>query len=148
MKMDEQIDHGPIIAQEKITIQGWPVNLIQLKEITAKEGVKILLANLDAWIEGGLKPVEQNHTEATFTKKVEKNDGLLDLEMSKPLENYLKTKAYYPWPGTFFFIAKDDKKIRVIIKESEYKDDAFHILKVIPEGKKEMSYEDFLRGLN
>jgi methionyl-tRNA formyltransferase len=158
MKMDEQIDHGPIIAQEKITIQGWPVNLIQLKEITAKEGVKILLANLDAWIEGGLKPVEQNHTEATFTKKVEKNDGLLDLEMSKPFENYLKTKAYYPWPGTFFFIAKDDhptspelrgtRKIRVIIKESEYKDDTFHILKVIPEGKKEMSYEDFLRGLN
>ena len=147
MKMDEQIDHGPIISQSKIDIKNWPVNLLELKEITAKEGVKILLANLDAWVEGKIKPIEQNHSKATFTKKVEKNDGLLDLETSKPLENYLKTKAYYPWPGTFFFIAKGDQKIRVIIKESEYKDGTFHILKVLPEGKKEMNYEDFLRGL-
>jgi len=147
MKMDEQIDHGPIITQSKIEIPIWPINLIELKEITANEGIKILLANLDAWTKGDIKPVEQNHTEATFTKKVEKNDGLLDLEFGKPYENYLKTKAFYPWPGTFFFITKGEQKIRVIIKESEYKDGVFNILRVLPEGKKEMSYEDFLRGL-
>ena len=147
MKMDEQIDHGPIIAQSKIEIPIWPINILELKEITAKEGVKILLANLNNWIEGKIKTIEQNHIEATFTKKVEKNDGLLDLETSNPFENYLKTKAYYPWPGTFFFVTKGEQKIRVIIKESEYKDGSFHILKVLPEGKKEMSYEDFLRGL-
>jgi methionyl-tRNA formyltransferase len=147
MKMDTEIDHGPIITQSKIEIPNWPVNLIQLKEITAKEGVKMLLNNLDAWVEGKIKPIEQNHSEATFTKKVEKNDGLLDLEMSKPFENYLKTKAYYPWPGTFFFIVKGEQKIRVIIKESKYSDGKFIITRVLPEGKKEMSYEDFLRGL-
>jgi len=147
MEMDEQVDHGPIITQSKIEIPNWPVNLFELKQIMAKEGVKILLANLESWLEGKIKPTEQNHTEATFTKKVEKNDGLLDLEFGKPYENYLKTKAYYPWPGTFFFIDKNGTKIRIVIKDSEYKDGAFHILKVVPEGKKEMSYEDFLRGL-
>jgi methionyl-tRNA formyltransferase len=159
MKMDEQIDHGPIITQSKIEIPNWPVNLIELKSITAKVGIKLFSDNLDAWIKGKIEPVEQNHTEATFTKKVEKNDGLLDLEFGKPYENYLKTKAYYPWPGTFFFIShlspsldKEglgavEKKLRVIIKESEYTDGKFIITKVLPEGKKEMNYEDFLRGL-
>jgi methionyl-tRNA formyltransferase len=170
MKMDEQIDHGPIIAQSKIEIPNWPVNLIELKAITAKVGIKLFIDNLDAWINGKIEPVEQNHAEATFTKKAEKNDGLLDLEFGKPYENYLKTKAYYPWPGTFFFIAKKhnfttpprhqnatppkiggdeaiEKKLRVIIKESEYTDGKFIITKVLPEGKKEMNYEDFLRGL-
>ena len=148
MLMDAEIDHGPIISQSKIEIPNWPVNLVTLKELAAKTGAKLLLDNLPAWIDGKIKPVEQNHEEATFTKKVEKNDGLLDLEFGKPYENYLKTKAFYPWPGTFFFITKDNKKIRVIIKESEYKDGKFIITKVLPEGKKEMSYEDFLRGLN
>jgi methionyl-tRNA formyltransferase len=147
MLMDELVDHGPIIAQIKTGISNWPVNLLELKEITAKAGVKLLITNLDAWIEGKLKPTEQNHDQATFTKKIEKNDGLLDLEFGKPYENYLKTKAYYPWPGTFFFITKGDQKIRVIIKDSEYSDGKFIIKKVLPEGKKEMSYKDFLRGL-
>jgi methionyl-tRNA formyltransferase len=120
---------------------------MELKEIMAKTGVKLLIDNLDSWINKKIEAIEQDHNQATFTKKVEKNDGLLDLEFGKPYENYLKTKAYYPWPGTFFFVNKDDKKIRVIIKESEYTDGKFSILKVLPEGKKEMSYEDFLRGL-
>ena len=147
MLMDAEIDHGPIIAQEKIDIPNWPVNLVELKVITAKTGVKLLIDNLDAWLNKKIEAKEQDHDQATFTKKVEKNDGLLDLEFGKPYENYLKTKAFYPWPGTFFFISKDDKKIRVIIKESEYTDGKFIITKVLPEGKKEMSYEDFLRGL-
>ena len=147
MLMDAEIDHGPIIAQEEIEIQNWPLNLMELKEITAKTGVKLLVDNLEAWINKKMEAKEQDHDQATFTKKVEKNDGLLDLEFGKPYENYLKTKAYYPWPGTFFFITKGEQKIRIIIKESEYVNGEFHILKVLPEGKKEMSYEDFLRGL-
>jgi methionyl-tRNA formyltransferase len=147
MLMDAEIDHGPIITQEKIDISNWPVNLIELKQITAKTGVKLLIDNLEAWINKSIEAKAQDHDQATFTKKVEKNDGLLDLEFGKSYDNYLKTKAYYPWPGTFFFISKDGRKIRVIIKESEYVNGEFHILKVLPEGKKEMSYDDFLRGL-
>lgn len=148
MLMDAEIDHGPIITQERTDIPNWPVNLIKLKEITAKTGVKLLIDNLEAWINKKIKAKAQDHNLATFTKKVEKNDGLLDLEFGKPYENYLKTKAFYPWPGTFFFITKGEQKIRVIIKESEYTDGKFSIIRVLPEGKKEMSYGDFLRGLN
>jgi len=147
MLMDTEIDHGSIITQSKIEIINWPPTLEELKKISAKEGAKILLDITAKWVQGKITPIEQKHSEATFTKKVEKNDGLIDLEFCKPYENYLKTKAYNPWPGTFFFIAKGNQKIRVIIKESEYKDGNFHIIKVLPEGKKEMSYKDFLNGL-
>ena len=147
MQMDEQIDHGPIIAQSKIEIPNWPVNLPLLKQILAKEGVRILIEIIPDWVQGKAKSIEQKHTDATFTKKVEKNDGLLDLETDNPYKCYLKTKAFWPWPGTFFFTIKDNKKVRVIIKDANYVDGKFEILKVLPEGKKEMSYEDFLRGL-
>ena len=42
-----------------------------------------------------------------------------------------------------------DKKVRVIIKNATYNvtDGTFEILRVLPEGKKEMSYKDFLNGL-
>lgn len=143
MLMDEQIDHGPIIAQEKIDIPNWPVNLIELKEITAKVGVKLLIDNLEAWINKKIEAKEQDHNQATFTKKVEKNDGLLDLEFGKPYKNYLKFLAYSESPRVYSFAGK----IRFIITDAEFKDGLFIIKKVIPEGKKEMNYEDFLRGL-
>ena len=147
MKMDEQVDHGSIIAQEKISIMNWPVRFEDFEEITAKVGTELFAKILPDWTAGKITLQEQNHTDATFTKKVEKNDGLLDLEFSKSHENYLKTRAYSLWPGTFFFINKGGQKFRVIIKESEYVDGKFIIKKVLPEGKKEMLYQDFLRGL-
>jgi len=147
IKLDEQVDHGSLIAQEKIILENI-LNFNELEKITAKAGAKLLFRILPDWINGRIKEVEQNHEDATFTKKVEKNDGLLNLELDKPYDCYLKTLAYSDWPGTFFFIDKNGIKIRVIIKESEFIGDKFIITKVLPEGKKEMSYEDFLRGLN
>lgn len=147
MLMDEKMDHGAILAQETVNITNWPINFEQLEEITAKVGIKIFADKIDDWVTGRIKPIEQNHTDATFTKKVEKIAGLLDLEFNKPYDNYLRTLAYHPWPGTFFFINKNGIKTRVIIKDSEYTDNKFIIRKVLPEGKKEMNYDDFLRGI-
>ena len=49
---------------------------------------------------------------------------------------------------TFFFINKGKKKIRVIIKNAEFKDNLFVIKRVLPEGKKEMDYKDFISKNN
>jgi len=147
MQIDSQVDHGPIIAQETITIPNWPVKFSEFEKITAEAGTKLFAKILPDVISGKISVKEQNHTEATFTKKVEKNDGLIDLEIDKPAKNYSKYLAYSTWPGTFFFLNKDGKKIRVIIKDAEYINNQFIIKKVIPEGKKEMNYTDFLRGI-
>ena len=147
MQIDKQVDHGPIIIQELLTIPNWTVNFNEFEKLTAQAGAKLFANILPTYVAGKVTAKEQNHKEATFTKKVEKNDGLIDLEMDKPEINYLKYLAYSTWPGTFFFINKDNKKLRIIIKDAEYKDGLFLIKRVLPEGKKEMSYEDFLRGL-
>ena len=92
-----------------------------------------------------LVPEPQDHAKATYTKKVTKEDGLLDLS-TDGYQNYLKYCAFDEWPGTFFFVEKKGAKRRVRITDAAYKDGAFVIKRVVPEGKKEMDYVDFLRG--
>jgi len=146
MLIDKEVDHGAIVAQEKITLNKWPISFDELANITGKIGAKLFLKILPDWLNGQIKPQEQDHSTATFTKKVEKVNGEIDLN-NDPYKNYLKICAYSDWPKTYFFAEKDDKKIRVIIKEAEFADNQLIIKRVIPEGKNEMSYQDFQRGL-
>ena len=146
MLIDEQVDHGDIITQKKVDISGWPVGFNSLQEILAKEGAKLLSEIIPDWVKGKIEPIKQKDTEATFTKKVEKIDGFLNLS-SDSYKNFLKTLAFEDWPKTYFEVIKNDEKIRVIIKKATYKDGLFEILSVVPEGKKEMDYRSFLNGL-
>lgn len=145
MLIDEQVDHGAIITQKKLNIANWPVGFLSLQESLAKEGSKLLAEILPDWIKGKIKPKAQNDNEATFTKKVNKNDGFLDLSKNS-YNNYLKILAYEEWPKTYFEVERKNQKIRLIIKKAIWENNKLEILSVIPEGKKEMSYSDFLLG--
>lgn len=161
IKLDEKMDHGPIVAQETLNIENWPVKFEELETITARAGTKLFAENLSSYLEGKIIPKEQNHNEATFTKKVEKVDGLIDIVNGDPYKKFLKIQAYSVWPQAYFFVEKKNnltptlpstdgrgpERIRVIVKEAKYADGKLEILKVLPEGKKEMNYSDFLRGL-
>ena len=143
--LDEQMDHGPILAQKKIEIENWPPKENDLEKVLAEEGAELLTKVLPKWISGEIKEIPQDETKATFTKKVEKNDGLIDIN-GDPILNYKKIQAYSGWPNAFFFTEKAGKNTRVIIKSAELKDGKLLIKKVVPEGKKEMDYEAFLRN--
>lgn len=146
MLMDEEMDHGPIVAQEKVNIKNWPPKASELEKILASYGGKILAGVIPKWISGEIEPREQDHDKATFTKKITKEDGLLDLN-DNPDKNYRKIQAYDIWPRTYFFIEKNGKKIRVVITKASLENGELIIRKVIPEGKKEIAYEDFLNRL-
>jgi methionyl-tRNA formyltransferase len=146
MLIDEQVDHGAIVAQKKVIINEWPIGFFALQETLAKEGSQLLSEILPDWIKGKVKATAQNDNEATFTKKVGKQDGFLDLSEDS-YKNYLKILAYEEWPKTYFEADKHGQKIRVIIKKSAWKDNALEIQSVVPEGKKEMDYKSFLLGL-
>ncbi len=146
MLIDEQVDHGNIITQEKLEIKNWPIGFYELQELLAIKGVDTLAKTLPDWIKGKIQSKEQKHNDATFTKKVEKVDGFISLE-NDSYKNYLKYLAYEDWPKTFFEVKKSDKNIRVIIKKAIYKNGIFEILRVVPEGKTEMDYKSFLNGL-
>lgn len=142
MLMDKEMDHGPIVAQASVTPEEWPLKASVLEAMLATIGGELLAETIPPWLAGDIAPEEQNHTLATFTKKIEKADGEVSLS-GDPYKNYLKYCAYDGWPGVYFFIEKDGEKIRVKITEAEYKSGAFAPLKVIPEGKKEIAYALF-----
>lgn len=146
MLIDEQVDHGPVLAQKKVEIADWPIGFTAFQEIMAKEGSKLLIEILPDWINGKITAKIQDDRMASFTSKIEKANGFIDLSADS-YKNYLKILAFQEWPKTYFEVEKNGTKIRVIITKAIWKDNALEILTVIPEGKKEMSYKDFLRGM-
>jgi methionyl-tRNA formyltransferase len=85
------------------------------------------------------KNIYANH----FIKKKKKEDGFIDLN-GDPTENFNKYRAFEGWPSVYFFTQKHGKDTRVKITKASYKEGQFIIEKVIPEGKKEMTYLQFL----
>lgn len=149
MHMDEKMDHGPIVAQEKIEINpaDWPLRGTTLDTLLSTMGATLLADITPKWIAGEIKETQQNHEEATYTKKFTREDGLIDL-LDDPYKNLLKIRAFEGFPGAYFFIDTQKGKMRVKIIDAELGPDGqLHILRVIPEGKKEMSYDEFKRNI-
>lgn len=144
MRIDEEMDHGPIIAQKKVTVDEWPT-YEKFEDNMAKEGAHLLASILLDWVSGKIKEEEQDHSTATYTKKITKEQGLVDLA-SDPYLNFRKIQAYHEWPGGYFFIEHDGKKIRIKVTSASYDNQKLIIEKVIPEGAKEMNYKDFQSG--
>lgn len=148
MLLDADMDHGPIIAQATVEIENWPPKASMLMDLLAQVGGDLLTESILPWINGDIKAEEQDHDKATYIDKIEKEDGLLDIENGDPYKNYLKIQAFDMGPGTYFFADKGGKKIRVKIIDAEYKNKKLTLTRVVPEGKKEMDFADFERGLN
>lgn len=143
MLMDEQVDHGPIIAQ---SIE--PVgerNFVELRDRLAEVGAELFAKHVADWLSGKINARPQNQAEATFTKKIKKEDGEINLKDSADL-NLRKVRALNPWPSAYFYTDRNGKKIRVIVREAHIENGQFIIDRVLPEGKKEMNWADFKRG--
>ena len=146
IKMDEEMDHGPILAQEAVSISPFPNHYDVVEETLARAGGKLLADLIPSWIEGDIEAVPQDDTKATFIKLIKKEDGLVDLAASAE-ENWRKVLAYSTWPGAhIFFKRKTGEDIRLVIKDATIENGVFTPLRVVPAGKKEMDWESFLRG--
>lgn len=148
MLMDEELDHGPVLAQARIELdaEDWPPRATMFEDLMAHAGGELLAETIPPWIAGEITPEPQDDSLATFSEKITKEMGKLDLS-ANPYQNLLKIRAYDGWPGTYFFHERAGKKMRVKVIDATLADDgSLKILRVIPEGKKEMAYEDFLRG--
>ncbi len=156
MQLDNEMDHGPIVIQKRVEIMKWPT-YEEFEEMMAIVGAHLLAEILPRWMDGKIVPTEQNHAKATYTKKITKEDGLIDLSISdvqhpeniptdRAYDIFRKIQAYHEWPQVYFFIEHDEKKIRVKITSASFENNTLTIDRVIPEGKKEMVYADFVRG--
>ncbi len=102
IKMDEGIDTGPIFQQSRIPIDPLD-NGISLSEKLSEIGSRLLLEVLPKYLKDNIQPVSQDESAATYAPLIRKEEGLLDFSKSA-LELERKVRAYFPWPGSYFFL--------------------------------------------
>ncbi|HRY36323.1 MAG TPA: methionyl-tRNA formyltransferase [Candidatus Magasanikbacteria bacterium] len=161
MLMDSKMDHGPILMQEKITIDPDDTYLT-LSDKMLPTASTLLLNTIKDYLKGIVKPQEQDHDKAILCKMFTREDGKIDFNKSAQ-EIYNQFRGFYVWPGVFTFFG--DKRVKLLnIKPVEKKsepgkfitengrlfigcaDGAIEIFKLQPEGKNPMTAEAFVNG--
>ena len=117
----------------------------------AELGANLLIETLPKYLNGEIKPKEQDHNKATFTKKFTREDGKID--WSQPAEKiYNQIRALNPEPGTWTTWngkTLNIKKTEIMNGSPRSSSGGAGKLKIKTlqmEGKKEMALEDFLNG--
>jgi methionyl-tRNA formyltransferase len=145
MLVDAELDHGPIVAQKKVTIENWPPRGRDLDVLLAREGAKLMAEMLPLWNAGEIQPQVQNHDVATLCYEITKKDAELDLN-GDAYANLLKIRAYDEWPGAYTFFEKNGAPLRVRIIDAHIEGKKLVLDTVRPEGKNDMPYADFVRS--
>lgn len=161
MKMDEGMDTGEIINNEKLKINNND-NLISLYSGLADLGAKLLIKTIPDYIAGKIELKKQNNNLASYTKIITKSDGKIDWSM-KGQDILNKIRAFNPWPGTFANWQEKKLKIHsarlterkfspgeVVIENKKIyvgtADFALEIIDLQLEGRKTVSAENFVLG--
>lgn len=118
MLMDEGIDTGDILSQEKISIhpnETCPELMGRLAGVSSS----LLLDTIPKWIEKKMMPIKQDDLKETLCQLIEKNDGrILWSEDAQVIYN--KYRAFYSWPGTFTFWENKGTKLRINLRKIGY----------------------------
>ncbi len=168
MKIEELLDTGEIILQEKIKIEE-NHNTLTLSEKLFKLGGELLLKVLKQIEQGKAKYTPQNEAQATNAPAITKESGEIDWRKSA-IEIHNRVRAMIPWPVAHTFYKEKLLKIwrselHVADLEIRYKlpgtivqiiknvgfivgTGKGHLLvvEVQPEGKKRMPAYDFAIG--
>jgi methionyl-tRNA formyltransferase len=162
MLIDEELDHGPILAQIPVMIEKDATYLSLLTHLS-EVGAHLLIKTTIDYMHGNLTSIEQDHTKATYTNLLSKDDGLIDWRLPSQVI-YNQIRALNPWPGTFTFwngkrlkITKAQPITSSTLKPGDvaFGDKAIHIgtndkdmivLELQLEGKEVQSAIDFMRG--
>ena len=99
MLLDEGMDTGPIIVQEKYPVQDNDTSGSLTTRMFAR-GAELLAHALPAWVSGEIEPIPQDDSLATYSRRLTKSDGDLDFTLpAKQLSD--RIRALTPWPGTY-----------------------------------------------
>lgn len=165
MQIDEELDHGPILAQEEYPIEPQD-NTVTLKKKFSKLGAVLLIKTLKQIKNGESVAENQDHAQATYTKKFTREDARID--WAKKTDEILRQiRALNPEPGTWTMWKDKVLKIEMAQKTTIRSDNDAPIGKVSGdfdsiqiktkdgwltativqlEGKSPVQGKDFLRG--
>ncbi len=98
MLIDSEVDHGPILAEEKYELDAKYFS--ETAHDLFKIGADLILDTIPRYINGEIKPKEQDHTKATFTKMFDRKDGRINWQ--EPASKiYDRIRALGAEPGTW-----------------------------------------------
>ena len=100
MKIVEALDSGPVSKIYKFKLNK-NSNAKEISEKLSLLAAEKILDNIDDILEGKAKFIEQDHSKATYAKKIGKKEGQIDWKIgaSKIIG---KINGLYPSPGAFF----------------------------------------------
>lgn len=105
MLMDEGMDTGPMLLQERIPIM--PDDTAgTLAPRLAELGGRLLVETIKQLKAGTVTPRPQDHAQATMAPLLKKEDGVIDWARSaQAIAN--RVRGLSPWPGAYTFLGHD-----------------------------------------
>ncbi|MSQ41391.1 MAG: methionyl-tRNA formyltransferase [Dehalococcoidia bacterium] len=99
MAMDEGMDTGPVVAQRVVPVEDADTG-DALTQRLFEVGADLLVESLPRWIKGELEAVPQDPGKATLTRRITKEDGLMDWRQPAA-QLWRQVRALDPWPGAY-----------------------------------------------
>ena len=161
MKMNDRIDEGPILAQHSIEIKK-TTNGKKLIDQISNVSCSLLYNTLKKYFLGQIKLKEQDHSQSTYAKKINKVETQVDWGLSADIIEK-KVRAFYPSPAMWFrFKGQRFKILKVRITNKQdvkgkiinlpltiaCSKNSLDILEIQAEGKKPLDINEFVLGNN
>lgn len=170
MRMVRALDAGPVYRMFNLAIPEH-VTAVDLEIRLAERAAQVVCETVRQIHGGQLSPHPQNTEGVSHTYKLRKADGQIRwTDTAVRIER--QTRAYDPWPGAWFNLESTDQSPRQIIIRSARVEashaesippgtivqadkhgwkiscgsDLLNIVGIIPQGKREMSAIEFIRG--
>jgi methionyl-tRNA formyltransferase len=172
IKMDAKLDHGPIISQFTETVKKGG-NTQALRQRLAQSSAQVLITIIPSFIKGVIKPREQNHSLASLTRQITKQDGFIPpnfiqnaLEAKKTsqkwqigfikdfsvtpnaawIERFIRAMSPWPMAWTLLHLGSSQQARRLIIHKAHQEEKKLVLDMVQLEGKKQSSWKQFKQG--
>ena len=160
MKIVEKLDSGPISNTYKIKVDNND-NALTISEKLSLIAAEKILDNVDEILDDKANFIEQDHSRATYAKKIEKFEGKIN--WNDEARNIIgRINGLYPVPGAFFNFGGERYKIlkaeigNGIGKAGEVLNDkmevaclnkeSIKIIEIQRQGKKPQKISDFMLG--
>ncbi len=159
MRINENLDEGPVCMQYSLKISE-KTNSEELSEKLSLLAADKILDILDNISDGNIKFKDQDHSKATYAKKIQKSEGKIDWNENA---DYIigKINGLFPYPGAFFLF--NGERYKILKAEKSHKkgevgtvigedleigcgDGSIKILSIQREGKKVQQTKEFLLG--
>ena len=159
MKITEKLDTGPVCNSYKLDILE-NENMESLSERLSLLAAKKILENIDNIFEEKAIFKEQDHSKATYAKKIDKSEGKISWDDSAK-KIIGKINGLYPFPGAYFQFKGERYKIlkaelsntigdQGVILNDNFEigcaKDSIKVLEIQREGKKAQKIKEFLLG--